>query len=245
MSRYFVDASQINDKSVIITGEDYQHLKKVLRVDIGDPLVVCCNGFDYNVTVESILNDKIVASIIEKSPNVTESRLKITLFQGLPKQDKMELVIQKCVELGITEIIPVITKRCVTKINSDKDAQSKVARWQKIALEASKQSNRGIIPRIGLPIRFEEALEAASKMDLAIIPYEKEKLIKIKDVISKGSAAVSAAIFIGPEGGFEEQEINSAELCGVQKVTLGPRILRTETAGLFVVSILMYELGDV
>ncbi|OPX42667.1 ribosomal RNA small subunit methyltransferase E [Ruminiclostridium hungatei] len=245
MSRYFVNRTQIEDNRIKITGEDYQHLKKVLRAVKGDTVTVCCEGTDYTSVIDEIGNDCIYASITDKAVNVTESSLRVTLFQGLPKADKMELIVQKCIELGISEIVPVITERSIVKINSGKDAQAKVSRWQKIALEAAKQCNRGLVPVVGMPVKFAEAVAAASHKDLAIIPYEKESSVGFKEIVSACSNTKSAAIFIGPEGGFTEQEIELADSRGIRKMTLGPRILRTETAGIVALSLMMYELGDV
>ncbi|HEX2924987.1 MAG TPA: 16S rRNA (uracil(1498)-N(3))-methyltransferase [Ruminiclostridium sp.] len=245
MSRYFVEKSQISDNRVIIYGEDYQHLKKVLRAQAKDVITACCDGFDYIAEIEEVNNNSIICTIIDKTKNLTESAFKVTLFQGLPKSDKMELIIQKCVELGVFEIVPVITERCVSRINTEKDAQNKVARWQKIAREAAKQCNRGIIPNIHYPINFKEAVELASKAGLSVIPYENERTVGFKEVAAQCQRITDASIIIGPEGGFEEKEVQIAEEKGVKKISLGPRILRTETAGMVALSLMMYELGDV
>lgn len=245
MSRYFVNDSQISGNRITIFGDDYQHLKKVLRAVKGDTITVCCDGFDYTSKIDEISNDCIFADIISKDENLTEPDLKVTLFQGLPKADKMDLIVQKCIEIGVNEIVPVITERCISKINTDKDAQNKVSRWQKIGLEAAKQSNRGVVPQICAPMKFNEAVNLASKFDLSVIPYEKESSNGLKAIVSRCSAVKTASIFIGPEGGFSEQEIQLAESNGINKLTLGPRILRTETAGIVALSLMMYELGDV
>lgn len=245
MSRYFVNSTQINENTIKIIGEDYQHLKKVLRAVKGDIITVCCDGFDYTAEINDISNDYISSIIIDKKANLTESQLKVTLFQGMPKADKMELIVQKCIELGVNEIVPVITERCISKINTDKDAQNKISRWQKIALEAAKQCNRGLIPKICMPLKFSDAIDTASNMDLSIIPYEKENTTSFKDIVAECSNITTASILIGPEGGFSEHEIMLADLNGIKKITLGPRILRTETAGMVALSLMMYELGDV
>ncbi|WP_313562124.1 RsmE family RNA methyltransferase, partial [Ruminiclostridium cellobioparum] len=161
MSRYFVNKNQIEDNKIKITGEDYQHLKKVLRAIKGNVITVCCDGIDYNAVIAEISNDCIISDIIDSVQNVTEPALKVTLFQGLPKADKMEFIVQKCIELGVSEIVPVITDRSIVKINTDKDANAKVSRWQKIAMEAAKQCNRGIIPVIGMPVKFSRAVHMA------------------------------------------------------------------------------------
>ncbi len=245
MSRYFVNKTQIEDNKIRITGEDYQHLKKVLRAIKGDAITVCCDGIDYNAVIAEISNDCIISDIIDSVQNVTEPALKVTLFQGLPKADKMEFIVQKCIELGVSEIVPVITDRSIAKINTDKDANTKVSRWQKIAMEAAKQCNRGIVPVIGMPVKFSQAVHMAANRELSIIPYEKESAAGFKAIAATGSSIKSAAIFIGPEGGFTEQEVELAETAGIRKITLGPRILRTETAGMVALSLMMYELGDV
>lgn len=245
MSRYFINSNQILNNSISIVGEDYQHLKKVLRAVKGDTITVCCEGFDYTTVIKEIGNNYILSDIIEKVENETEPALKVTLFQGLPKADKMELIVQKCIELGVSEIVPVMTERSIVKINTVKDADAKVSRWQKIALEAAKQCNRGIIPVVAKPIRFAEAVEMSAHKDLSIIPYEKESTAGFRGIASKCQDVKSAAIFIGPEGGFTEQEVELANARGIRKITLGPRILRTETAGMVALSLMMYELGDV
>jgi 16S rRNA (uracil1498-N3)-methyltransferase len=245
MSRYFVSKTQIEDNKIKIVGEDYQHLKKVLRAVKGDTITACCEGIDYTAVIDEIGSDYILSDIVEKTLNNTEPDLKVTLFQGLPKADKMDFIVQKCIELGVAEIVPVITDRSIVKINTDKDAKAKVSRWQKIAMEAAKQCNRGIIPEIGRPVKFSEAVKMAAGMDLSIIPYEKECSAGFKAIASASSNVKSASIFIGPEGGFTEQEIEQAETGGIIKITLGPRILRTETAGMVTLSLIMYELGDV
>ncbi|AEY66311.1 16S rRNA (uracil(1498)-N(3))-methyltransferase [Clostridium sp. BNL1100] len=245
MSRYFVEEAQIANGRINIIGEDFQHLKKVLRAQIKDEVTVCCGGFDYTAEIEKINDSSISCVITDVNKNFTESPLKVTLFQGLPKSDKMELIIQKCVELGVWEIVPVITERCVSRINTDKDAKNKLARWQKIAREAAKQCNRGTIPNILYPITFKEAVEMASQAELAVIPYEKESAVGLKNIVPRYEGITSGSIIIGPEGGFEEKEVQLAEDRGVKKISLGPRILRTETAGMVALSLLMYELGDV
>jgi 16S rRNA (uracil1498-N3)-methyltransferase len=175
--------------------------------------------------------------------NKSEPNIYVTLFQGIPKSDKMDLIVQKCVELGVSKIVPVITERTVVKIDNQKDAIKKTDRWQKIILEAAKQCNRGIVPKIELPVSFEVALKTAAEAELALIPYEKEADNGLRRYLKQGTKRIS--VIIGPEGGFTENEIKKAEGLGIMPITLGPRILRTETAGITMLSILMYELGDV
>ena len=245
MSRYFINSNQILNNSISIVGDDYLHLRKVLRAVKGDTITVCCDGYDYTAVISEIGNNYILADIADKVENKTEPELKVTLFQGLPKADKMELIIQKCIELGVSEIVPVITERSIVRINTVKDADTKISRWQKIALEAAKQCNRGVIPEVARPVKFSEAVQMAAQKDLSIIPYEKESSTGFRGIASKCQNVKSAAIYIGPEGGFTEQEIELAESRGIRKTTLGPRILRTETAGMVALSLMMYELGDV
>lgn len=243
MPRFFVDQNNIADELIKITGEDVNHIKRVLRLRSGDALTVCdgrCT--DYEAIIEHFESDYVIARIISSTPNRNEAPLDITLFQGLPKSDKMDLIIQKGVELGVKKIVPVITERAVVRINNGKDALIKVARWQRIALEAAKQCNRGIIPQIGMPVEYKEALRLSRESALSMIPYEKETGNGIKAQLRTPSGSV--AVFIGPEGGFTEDEVKRAIMEQVRPVSLGPRILRTETAAIAVLSILMYELGD-
>ncbi|MCX7746843.1 MAG: 16S rRNA (uracil(1498)-N(3))-methyltransferase [Clostridia bacterium] len=245
MPRFFVNSTDISDHTINITGEDVSHIKKVLRLTPGDNIIVSdgvCQ--DYLVEIERFEQDHIRTKVIRSEPNTTEPPIDITLFQGLPKSDKMDFIIQKSIELGVTTIFPVITERTIVRIDQKKDAAHKVTRWQRIAIEAAKQSNRGKIPKIEFPINFDNALNISKGMELSLIPYEKESKSKLKDII-QGKRIEKIAVFIGPEGGFTENEIERSLLNGIKPVTLGPRILRTETAGLAVLSILMYELGDV
>ncbi|HOM02458.1 MAG TPA: 16S rRNA (uracil(1498)-N(3))-methyltransferase [Acetivibrio sp.] len=245
MPRFFVRKSDVSGDSINISGEDFNHIKKVLRLGNGDRITVCDGeGTDYLVEIMKFEDASVKTRIIESMENFTEPPVKITLFQGLPKSDKMDYIIQKAVELGIYEIVPVITERTVVKTDK-KSGDKKCERWNRISMEAAKQCNRGIIPKVGFPISFKEALNAAKGSSFSLIPYEKETGIKLKEVLSKKSSAEKVSVFIGPEGGFSQTEIETAISCGIQPVTLGPRILRTETAGIAVLSILMYELGDV
>jgi 16S rRNA (uracil1498-N3)-methyltransferase len=249
MSRYFIENGAEVGGIVTISGEDFHHIKNVLRKRLGDTLDVCDGGgMEYVVSIKRIYKDCIEACVEEAFVCDTESSLKLTLYQGLPKGDKMELIIQKCVELGVSKIVPVITERCVVKLDED-SAKKKTARWQKIAFEAAKQSNRGVVPTVSLPISYKEAVQLSKNSDLSIIPYEKEVAGSLKKAISsvgvvEANKEVSVDVFIGPEGGFEEAEIEFATENDILPVSLGPRILRTETAGMAVIAIIMYELGD-
>lgn len=242
MPKYFAVKENIIGDTVLLTDDEARHLTVTMRIEKGDRITVCDGeNTDYECVVLEAETDKVTAKIIDKKRSDTEPITKITLFQGIPKSDKMEFIIQKCVEIGVYEIVPVNTKRVVAKIE-DKKALKKTERWQKIAESAAKQSGRGIIPKIGMPLSFKEALEKASKLDSALIPYENENEFDLKKYVSENRAK-SIGIFIGPEGGFDESEILLAKDKGIQPVTLGKRILRTETAGMVAAAILIYELG--
>lgn len=242
MHRFFVSPSFISDGKVRIEGDDVKHITKVLRLKCGDTISVCDgNKNDYICTISETLKDCVVADIAETMQNKNESSVCITLYQGLPKGDKMDYIIQKCVELGVVRIVPVAMKRSVVKPSV---ASSKALRWQRIALEAAKQCIRGIVPVVDEPVSFDAMLSQISQMNLAVLPYENEVDGKLKKVLEKNKEAKDIAVIIGPEGGFEEEEVQNAIKSGAHAVTLGPRILRCETAPVATVSAVMYELGD-
>lgn len=244
MYQFFVEPSQIQDKRIVITGSDVNHIKNVLRMKTGDEIAVS-NGIDgkeYRCGIESLTEDEIVCALRFIKEDGVELASKIYLFQGLPKADKMELIIQKAVELGAYEVIPVSTKRCVVKLD-EKKAANKVSRWQGIAEAAAKQSKRAVIPRVHSVLGMKEAVAYAQDMEIKLIPYElAEDMQHTKQMIEAVQPGQSVAIFIGPEGGFEESEIQTALEAGIEPITLGRRILRTETAGFTVISWLMYHL---
>ncbi|MDP4091863.1 MAG: 16S rRNA (uracil(1498)-N(3))-methyltransferase [Bacillota bacterium] len=243
MPRFFVNPGNIYTDKIIITGEDFNHIKNVLRLRKGEELVICDGaGKDFRTRLEYFDANSVVLCPIESWKTQTEPPVGITLFQGLPKSDKMDFIIQKSVELGVNRVVPVITERTVVKLGNKPDIDKKVSRWQKISLEAAKQCNRGIIPHIDEPVIFKEALLKAQENDLNIIPFEKENITPLRKSLIPDCRKIS--FFIGPEGGFSDKEIEDAVNKNVIPVTLGPRILRTETAGIVVLSILMYELGD-
>ncbi|MCI1931146.1 MAG: 16S rRNA (uracil(1498)-N(3))-methyltransferase [Clostridia bacterium] len=243
MPKYFAVKENITKDSVLLTGDEARHLAVTMRVKTGDTITVCDGeNTDYECIITEVEKDSVCAKIIECKRSDTEPETKITLFQGIPKSDKMEFIIQKCVEIGVCEIIPVATKRIVAKMEDEKKAAKKTERWQKIAESAAKQSGRGIIPKIGKPISFKEALEKISVFESALIPYENEHNFDLRKYVSENKAK-KIGIFIGPEGGFDESEIQLAKDKGIKPVTLGKRILRTETAGMVAIAILIYELG--
>ena len=244
MYRFFVEPSQIQDKRIVIRGRDVNHIKNVLRMKVGEEIAVS-NGIDsreYRCGIEEYTEDEVICTLRFIKEDGVELPSKIYLFQGLPKADKMELVIQKAVELGVYEVIPVAAKRCVVKLD-DKKAAAKISRWQGIAEAAAKQSKRSVIPTVHDVMSMGEAIAYAKGMDIRLIPYELAgDMGHTKAMIEAVSAGSSVAVFIGPEGGFEESEILAAVSAGIEPITLGRRILRTETAGLTVLSWLMYQL---
>lgn len=246
MYQFFVEPNQICGKIITITGSDVNHIKNVLRMKPGEELSVS-NGLDgkeYRCAVTSLEEDRIVCELRFIKEDGVELSSRVYLFQGLPKADKMELIIQKAVELGVYEIIPVATKRCVVKLD-EKKAASKIARWQQIAEAAAKQSKRRIVPEISRVMTFGEAVQKAAAMEVKLIPYElAEGMEKTKELISGLKGGLDIAVFIGPEGGFEEAEIEKALAAGIEPVTLGKRILRTETAGFTVMAWIMYQLEE-
>lgn len=244
MYQFFVDPGQIQGKRIIIKGKDVNHIKNVLRMKTGDEISVS-NGMDgkeYRCGIETLSEEEIVCELRFIKEEGMELPSKVYLFQGLPKADKMELIIQKAVELGVYEIIPVAAKRSVVKLD-EKKAKSKILRWQGIAEAAAKQSRRGIIPKVQNVMSFSDAVSYSSPVQVKVIPYElAEGMEKTKKIINKLKPGEDIAVFIGPEGGFAEEEIEEAVNAGIIPITLGKRILRTETAGMSVLSILMYHL---
>lgn len=244
MHQFFIEASQIHDKTVIIEGDDVNHIKNVLRMKAGEEISVSNgeDGREYRCGIVRIEEDRVVCELRFVKEDGVELPSRVYLFQGLPKADKMELIIQKAVELGVYEVIPVETGRSVVKLDAKKAAQ-KTARWQAIAEAAAKQSRRRIIPQVAAPVSFAQALARAAEMDIKLIPYElAEGMACTKQIFSNLGEGKDIAVFIGPEGGFEEKEIAGAKECGIQPITLGKRILRTETAGFTVMAWIMYQL---
>ena len=245
MFQFFVEPHQINlnDKSVIILGSDVNHIKNVLRMKMGEELAVSNgqDGKEYRCGIAAFEEERVLCELRFVKEDGVELASKVYLFQGLPKADKMELIIQKAVELGVYEIIPMAAKRCVVKLD-DKKAKAKITRWQGIAEAAAKQSKRGIIPQVTEVMSFAEAVKRAADMDVRLIPYElAEGMEKTRELIGQLGAGQSIAVFIGPEGGFEETEVQLAMESGIEPITLGRRILRTETAGLTVMAWIMYQ----
>lgn len=244
MHCFYVEQGQIGTDGICIVGDDVNHIKNVLRMNTGDELVLCDGaGHFYNCEIEAISGQKIETKILHQEDASTELPVKIYLFQGLPKKDKMELIIQKAVELGAYQVIPVATKFCIVKIEDKKKEKKKLERWQSISESAAKQSGRGIIPKVSEVMTFGEAIQFAKTLDGGIIPYERSDGMKASsEAIDRMCRGKSIAVFIGPEGGFSEEEIKKAFDAGIEPITLGKRILRTETAGLTTLSLLMYQI---
>ena len=244
MHRFFVEEPAMGANSITITGGDVNHIKNVLRMSVGEKICVINgqNNKEYYCEITALGNNAVDTRICEIRESDQELANEIVLFQGLPKSDKMELIIQKAVELGVHTIVPVSTDRTVVKLDAKKEA-NKRKRWMSISESAAKQSGRLRIPEVTQVISFKEALEMAGKMDVRLIPYElAEGMEKTREVMSGIQPGQSVAVFIGPEGGFESSEIEKAREIGVQSITLGKRILRTETAGLVTLAMLVYNL---
>lgn len=239
MPRFFT--TQIVREKVSITGEDAAHLSKVLRAKPGEQIIVCdMAGTDYLCEISEISPSLVILSVLSSCPTVAEPKLRVRLFQGVPKGDKMEWIIQKAVELGVSAVFPLFTNRCVSRPDL-KTQPKKVERWGKIAAEAAKQSGRGRIPQVKDFCSFSDAVQMLEDGEIGILFYE-EGGSPLSHFLS--SAPAKLALFIGPEGGWESEEIEQARTAGIQIATLGPRILRTETAPLCALSAAMYACGE-
>ena len=239
MYNFFVDDENIVDSSIYVEGDDYKHIKNVLRMKEGEVIKICNkkNGDSFKTKIKKISDTKIICDIIEKMES-TEPSVRVDVYQGLPKSDKIEYIIQKSVELGVHSVIPVEMKCCIAKM---KNPEKKIKRWNLISEAAAKQSKRSIIPKVDNIIDIKKLCEEIKKYDLAIVAYEKENKKSIKDLIKKNDKLESIAIIIGPEGGIDESEVEMLKDSGAKCATLGKRILRTETASSAVLSMIMYE----
>ena len=245
MHRFYVENFNGIGNTIDITGSDVNHIKNVLRLKTGDEIIVGDGlGNDYTCSIESMEKDRVTAVICDVTRNAAELETKIILFQGMPKSDKLELIIQKTVELGVYEIVPVITKRTVVKIEKNKE-EKKLERYNAIAASAAKQSGRGVIPKVMPFMSFKEALSYAKSLDMSIIPYENaEGMEYSRSVIKDIKGKKTLGIFIGPEGGFAQEEVDAAVKVGAKCISLGGTVLRTETAGLAALSIIMFEIDS-
>lgn len=248
MPKFFIKNDQIKDNKIIILGEDVNHILNVLRMKVGDVIQIGNSetAQNFNAKINALEKCKIECSIEEELKSEAESNVELTIFQGIPKSDKMELIIQKSTELGVRTITPIDMERCVSKITG-KDEKKKIERWQKISEVAAKQSGRDIIPKIENVKKIKDICNLVDEYDLIIVPYEKAEGYSFKDVVEEQKQTckqnVKIGIVIGPEGGFEQTEIDILEKSGAKVVTLGKRILRTETVALAMSSVIMYELG--
>lgn len=246
MPKFFTARENIKDTTLIIDNEDANHIRKVLRLNVGDEITVCDGrGIDYQVSISEIGKTEIVCDIISQEKCDTEPGIEITLYQGLPKAAKMDYIIQKNTELGISRIVPAKLSRCVVKLEDKYAEDKKTQRWQKIANEAAKQSGRGVIPEVSDPMTVDEIIDAVKDCDLVFIPYECEEGTRLCDVVGENPDAKRISFIIGPEGGFDVTEIEKFSEAGIKTITLGKRILRTETAGEAVVSMLMYAYNEI
>lgn len=243
MQHFFADPSWVQGNRIYLEGSDVNHMRNVLRMKPGEDVSVNDGqGNTYLCCVDGYEGEQAVLDILKKMAADTELPSRLVLFQGLPKGDKMEWIVQKAVELGAYQIVPFAAKRSVVRLDEKKSAK-KTARWQAIAKSAAEQSGRGIVPEVTEVRSYKDALKAASDLDVILIPYELEEgMAKTKEIVSRIRPGQSVGIFIGPEGGFETEEIEQARQAGAEPVSLGARILRTETAGLTALSILMYHL---
>lgn len=246
---FFTETENITGQEILITGPDVNHMKNVLRMKPGEKILVSDGrGKNCYGEIAEITGKEVRALALTEPVEDRELPARISLFQGLPKSDKMELIIQKAVELGVHEIIPVDTMRTVVRLDAKKE-DAKIKRWNAISESAAKQSGRLILPQVRPVMKFKEALDFAGDFELKLIPYEESELLdcaggmeRTRNLIGNLKPGQRAAVFIGPEGGFDEEEVALARLCGLWPVTLGKRILRTETAGLFVLSAMGFAL---
>ena len=243
MHHFFVTPQQISGDKIRIEGGDVNHMKNVLRMKLHEKAEISDGeSRTYLCEVEAYEEDVAILHILEEMEADTEPASKLYLFQGLPKSDKMELIVQKAVELGVYQVIPVAMKRSVVRLD-DKKAAKKADRWNSIAESAAKQAGRSRIPEVTMPLSYNEALKMAEELDVTLLPYELAGGMEVtREVIRQSKSGQSVGIFIGPEGGFEPEEVDAAVSMGAKVITLGRRILRTETAGLATLAVLMFEL---
>ncbi|QIB69237.1 16S rRNA (uracil(1498)-N(3))-methyltransferase [Aminipila butyrica] len=244
MSRFFTTPEQVGEKTIrIVDKQDIQHMTKVLRLREGDRIDISdCQRWEYQAEILEIDKEYVETLILDKQKFTSEPFTKVTLFQGLPKQGKMEVIIQKTVELGIHEVVPLFTDRTVVTDNKG-NLSKKQERWQKVADEAVKQCKRGLIPRIGEALKFQQLLPLLDTFDLVLFPYENEEQRNIKTALrGLDQKPETVALIIGPEGGFSDREAELLKGTRAHCVTLGKTTLRTETAGMAALAMVMYEL---
>lgn len=235
MPRFFTN--DINENNITLTGNDANHIGRSLRMKKGEEITVCCNGYDYNCSINNITSDTVYLDLISKTPCATEPNVNVTLFQAIPKMDKLEYIIQKSVELGVSRIVPVLTRRCVSRPN-EKDFAKKLPRLQKIAEQAAKQSGRGIIPEVTPIVSYKKSIDMMTELEQTIFLYEEQGGKKFSDINFNGIKSIG--LVVGSEGGFDSEEVLDAVNAGALRVWLGKRILRCETAPITAMSILMF-----
>ncbi|MBL0388364.1 16S rRNA (uracil(1498)-N(3))-methyltransferase [Tumebacillus sp. ITR2] len=244
MQRYFVQPDAIADGRIAITGDDVKHIVRVMRMEAGEEVIVCDGlGHAFRVELTDLGDTTVTGRVVEELVHSPESRVKITLAQGLPKGDKMELIVQKGTEVGINRFVPVDMARCVVQYDAKKE-QKRRDRWQKIAKEAAEQAHRNLVPSIAEPMSFKQVMNSLDGFDLVVVPYEGEKARSLREVLADAPDAQHICVLIGPEGGIADSEVETALSRGALPVTLGPRILRTETAGLVAATCIYYHYGE-
>ena len=251
MYHFFVEESRINENRIYVDGADYNHIKNVIRLKNGDEVMISVRNTQISDAVRNFMcglseytDNEVVFDIIDRDVPDTELPCQVILYQGLPKSDKLELIIQKAVELGVSQIVPVAMKRSVVKLD-DKKAAAKLPRWNAISESAAKQSKRSLIPEVRPVMSYALAVREAAGCDICFVPYENENgMAETRRLVSSITPGNRVAVFIGPEGGFEDDEIEAARKLGMHTITLGKRILRTETAGLSFLSMLAYALEN-
>lgn len=245
MPKFFIEANQMQENKITLFGEDVKHIANVLRKQIGDQINICniTTSENFLCQIKEINKEQIKCDIVKKLLSESEPNTEITIFQGLPKAEKMEIIIQKCTELGVKYFIPVQMERCVAKLDS-KSEEKKIERWNKIAETAAKQSGRDFIPKVENSINLQKLLNLIQKYDIVLLAYENEEKNTLKNVLKtlENKKNLKIGIIIGPEGGIDYKEVQKLVEAGAKTITLGKRILRTETVGLAMASIIMYEL---
>lgn len=242
MHRFFIDPRQLQGETARVTGEDVAHMTRVLRLRAGDLVTLCDGaGMDYEAKLRSLGKEEILLDVVSAQPSRGEPRHRVTLYQGLPKAGKMELILQKSVELGLYSLVPVLSQRSVVKLTA-KEFEKKRVRYQRVAYEAAKQARRGIVPQVRPLAAFSDA--ALARHDLLLIADEEEEAVSLKAILQSHRDALDIGLVVGPEGGLERGEVAALTAAGGRCVSLGPRILRTETAGMAALAMILYELGD-
>lgn len=243
MHKFFVEKSQIKDGKAFISGKDFKHINRVLRLKEGEEIIISSEGKSYLSILDEIRENEVVFNMSSKPLKSSEAPIDIVLYQGFPKGSKMEYIVQKGTEIGIKDFHGVLTHRTIVKFKDDKKKNSKIERLNSIIVEAAKQSKRDYIPKVEAISGFQEMIEKLKDEENIIVPYEDEENNSFKDAL-KAIKGEKINLIIGPEGGFEKEEIEKLKDIGAKTVSLGPRILRTETAGVVAASIILYELGD-